>query len=39
MTSSHMTSAMFEHAPDKAKEAANESPMVITDHGRPRMCL
>ncbi|MDE1157407.1 MAG: hypothetical protein PW791_03815 [Neorhizobium sp.] len=30
---------MFEHAPEKAKEAANESPVFIKDRGRPTHAL
>lgn len=39
MTLSFMTSASFNQNPSKAKQAASESPLVITDHGRPTHVL
>jgi prevent-host-death family protein len=34
-----MTSASFNQNPSKAKQAANDQPVVITDHGKPTHVL
>jgi prevent-host-death family protein len=39
MTLSYMTSASFNQNPSKARQAANENPLVITDHGKPTHVL
>lgn len=39
MTLSYMTSATFNQNPSKARQAANENPLVITDHGKPTHVL
>jgi prevent-host-death family protein len=39
MTLSFMTSASFNQNPSKAKQAANDQPVVITDHGKPTHVL
>lgn len=39
MSLSYMTSASFNQNPSKAKQAANENPVVITDHGKPTHVL
>lgn len=39
MRVSYMTSASFNQNPSKAKKAANERPVVITDHGEASYVL
>ncbi len=39
MSLSYMSSASFNQNPSKAKQAAKDSPLVITDHGKPTHVL
>jgi prevent-host-death family protein len=39
MSLAYMSSASFNQNPSKAKQAAKESPVVITDHGKPTHVL
>ena len=39
MRFSYITSAAFNQNPSKAKKAANEHPVVITDHGKEAYVL
>ena len=39
MRMSHMTSAVFNQNPSKAKKVADKQPLVITDHGKASYVL